>query len=101
MKRAKASLSRRQFAQLAGAAAMAAPALAQTPTPTPAQAATPQQTPPAEVKPKYGMTKEQEEQVKQSVERVDRGRTALRSHPLNYASEPSFVFSARPSRGRK
>jgi len=77
-------ISRRNFAKLAGATALAAPVLAQE-----------QQAPVAEAKPKYGMTKEQEDRVKQSVERGERGRGPLRSYPLAYSAEPSFVFKAR------
>ena len=51
--------------------------------------------PAADAKPKYGMTKEQEDRVKQAVERNERGRSTLRAFPLSYAAEPSFVFKAR------
>lgn len=77
-------ISRRAFAKLAGATAIAGPALAQE-----------QQAPAVDAKPKYGMTKEQEDRVKQSVERGERGRGPLRSYALSYSAEPSFVFTAR------
>jgi hypothetical protein len=41
------------------------------------------------------MSKEQEERVKQAIERGERGRAALRAHPLAYSAEPAFVFRAR------
>ncbi len=82
-------ITRRSFTKLAGVTALAVPALAQEP-----------QAPAADAKPKYGMTKEQEDRVKQSVERSERGRGPLRSYPLAYSAEPSFVFTAR-QKGKK
>lgn len=84
-------MTRRKFAQIAGATAVAAPALG---SPAAAQQAPPAPTA-ADTKPKYGMTNEQEARVKQSVERGERGRAPLRAYPLSYAAEPSFVFKAR------
>ena len=87
-------ITRRNFTKLAGAAAVATPILARAS----AMAQQPQQSTPApaeELKPKYGMTKEQEDRVKQSVERGERGRGPLRTFPLAYSAEPSFVFKAR------
>ena len=86
-------VTRRSFAKLAGATAIAIPALAEC---APAQAQQAQSAAPAaDAKPKYGMSKEQEERVKQAVERNERGRGTLRGFPLTYGAEPSFVFKAR------
>jgi len=86
----KTKMTRRKFAQMAGATAVAAPMLA-----APSLAQQTATAPAADEKPKYGMTKEQEDRVKQSVERGERGRGPLRTYPLSYAAEPSFVFKAR------
>lgn len=89
-------MNRRKFSKAAASLALAAPAMgklafasdtAQAPAQEP-QAAAP-------APPKYGMTTEQEERVKQAIERGERGRGPLRTHPLTYATEPSFVFRAR------
>lgn len=87
-------LSRRQFTQLTGAAALAIPIAA----PVAACIGLPetQQAPaaaPPEVKPK--LTPEQEEAVKRAVERRDRQLTGLRSRSLPYSLEPAFVFAVR------
>lgn len=90
-------MNRRKFSKTAIGLAVAAPALAgaslhgQAPTQNPPM----QEPPPAAPAPKYGMSKEQEDRVKQSVERSERGRGALRSFPLAYSAEPSFVFRAQ------
>jgi hypothetical protein len=95
-------MNRRKFAMLAGGAALA-PGVAAGFAPQPREsrpaqsAATPaaQQPPAAGAKPKYGMTAEQEERVKQSIERRERQNAALRSRTLPYALEAAFVFQAR------
>jgi hypothetical protein len=103
-------ISRRKFAVVVGGAAVAA-----TAAPSVLEAASrplrsggrgpkagrtiqqPAQEPAAarDVKPKYGMSKEQEEQVRQAVERGARGRAALRNYKFKYADEPAFVFRAK------
>lgn len=92
-------ISRRGFAKLAGATAIVAPmagVAAAAGTQSAAQQSAAQASPAAAAAaPKYGMTAEQEERVKQAVERSERGRGSLRSHPIAYSAEPSFVFRAR------
>jgi len=83
-------MTRRKFAQMAAATAVAAPVLS-----APAVVQQPAAQGAGDAKPKYGMSKEQEERVKQSVERGERGRGPLRSYALAYSAEPSFVFKAR------
>jgi hypothetical protein len=101
-------ISRREFAKLAGAAALVAPlavtardeplapgmvwpqeAPKKPEAPAPAQ---PAQQPEA---PKLKLSKEQEEAVKKAVERRDRQLAAMRSRSLPYDAEPAFVFSVR------
>ena len=93
-------ISRRGFAKLAGATAIVAPmagaaVAAATTQGAPQQSAAQASPAPAAAAPKYGMTAEQEERVKQAVERGERERAPLRSHPIAYSAEPSFVFRAR------
>lgn len=89
-------MNRRKFSKAAASLALAAPAmghLAFASDAGQAPAQEPQAAAPAT--PKYGMTKEQEDRVKQAIERGERGRGPLRTHPLTYAAEPSFVFRVR------
>lgn len=92
-------ISRRGFAKLAGATAIVAPmagVAVAAPMQSAAQQSAAQASPaPAAAAPKYGMTAEQQERVKQAVERGERGRGPLRSYPISYSAEPSFVFRAR------
>ncbi len=99
-------ISRRKFGSILGAAAIAAPAAARAqqpkkrpPPPPPLPPAAEPQVAPAEPKEaaaaKYGMTKQQEEAVKQAIERAERGRASIRSYPLEYSDEPAFVFQAK------
>lgn len=110
-------MNRRKFAKLAGSMALTAPIVSRpfattaavrsgAPTPSdetqvPQQQAPASATPPADAKPKYGMTKEQEERVKQSIERRERQNAALRARTIPYATEAAFVFKvqARAKRG--
>jgi hypothetical protein len=97
-------INRRQFTKLAGGAALVPVLAPRTARAAPLQepAARPAQQPPQpaeEAKPKYGMTKEQEDRVKQALERNDRQRVALRNFKLAYSAEPAFVFQVKRSQG--
>ena len=103
MKRVNHLMGRRQFAKLAGSAVLVAP-LAPALTwrqesksvPAKPEPASPgQQAEPAKPEPKLKLTKEQEERVKQALERRDRQLAAVRSHTLPYSAEPAFVFRVR------
>jgi hypothetical protein len=92
----KRPISRRQFAKAAGAAAVLVPAAWSAAVvagqSAPQQPAAPQE---AEAKPRYGMSKEQEERVKQAIERRERQAANFRARALPYALEPAFVFKVR------
>ena len=94
----KKKMNRRQFAKLAGGAALAVPVAGRAWAQEPAKA--PQEAPPKAEELKYGMTKEQEARVKQAVERRERQLAPLRNYKLSYAAEPAFVFAAVKSKGR-
>ncbi len=101
-------MNRRQFAKIAGAAALAvpfalgaqgkplAPSLPwpQEPAKKP-ETQPPQQPEPAKPEPKLKLSKEQEEAVKKAVERRDRQLAAMRNRALPYDAEPAFVFQVR------
>lgn len=109
----KKRMSRRQFAKIAGGAALAAPwaahaglkagaASAEGWRPAAAGAATPleplQAQQPAEApKPesKLKLTPEQEERLKQANERRERQMAPLRNRELPYELEPAFVFRVK------
>ncbi len=117
-------INRREFAKLAGGAALVAPlagsALGEPlasslgwtqeapkkPDPPPGAPAKPaeaqpqQQGEPAKPEPKPKLTPEQEEAVKKAIERRERQLESLRSRTLPYDLEPAFVFAAKP-RGRR
>ncbi len=105
-------INRREFAKLAGGAALVAPlavtargepfatgmvwpqeAPKKPEAPAPAQPAQQSEAPKPE--PKLKLSKEQEEAVKKAVERRDRQLTAMRSRALPYDAEPAFVFQVR------
>jgi hypothetical protein len=110
-------MNRRQFAKMAGGAALVTPVTASvaagfsgfrspvdstgvltpdSPAQSPQQPQqAPQSPPPAEAKPKYGMSKEQEERVAQAIQRRERQNAQLRSRTLPYELEASFVFRVR------
>ena len=98
-------ISRRKFGSILGAAAIAAPAAARAqqpkkrPPPPPPPAAEPQveaaSAPKEAAAAKYGMTRQQEEAVKQAIERAERGRASIRTYALEYSDEPAFVFQAK------
>ncbi|GEM_PF-1825679 len=101
-------ISRRRFATVMGSAAVAATAGAvavepareagrskDQPLQMPAAQQPAQEPAASDAKPKYGMSKEQEEQVRQAIERGARGRAALRNYKFKYADEPAFVFQAK------
>ncbi len=103
-------ISRREFTKLAGGAALAVPLAAslawpQETKPTPAKPPETPQPPTAPAKPeaKLKLATEQEEAVKQAVERRDRQLAGLRSRVLAYDAEPAFVFQVRqrPRAGRR
>jgi len=100
-------LSRRQFAQLAGAAALATPfapaAAAHVGAGFSRPSADQQSGATSSPEPKLKLTPDQEERVRQAVERRDRQLNALRSRTLPYSLEPAFVFAVRqrPRSGRK
>ncbi len=112
-------INRREFAKLAGGAALVAPlagsALGEPlasslgwtqeapkkPEPTPgasakpAEAQPPQQGEPAKPEPKPKLTPGQEEAVKKAIERRERQLESLRSRTLPYDAEPAFLFQVR------
>ncbi len=111
-------INRREFAKLAGGAALVAPLVpgmawpppmsgrAQEPPKkpdTPAMPAPAQQPEAPKPEPRLKLSKEQEEAVKKAVERRERQLTAIRSRTLPYEAEPAFVFRVRqrPRSGQK
>ncbi len=101
-------INRREFAKLAGGAALAVPLASspawpqeapKKPEPTPGEPpksaeAKPQQAE-AKPEPKPKLTREQEEAVKKAIERRDKQLESLRSRTLPYDAEPAFVFQVR------
>jgi hypothetical protein len=82
----KKKLNRREFAKLAGGAALAVPVGAELlSAQAQAQAAR------SELK----LSAEQEERVQQARERTARQMRGLRERPIGYEAEPAFVFRAR------
>jgi hypothetical protein len=96
-------INRRQFAKTIGAAAIAAPALARVAL---GQTA-PQNPPPADATKPPGsnlpLTAEQQERLRNVLERDARRRALMRLAPLPYDLEPAFVFAVRrkPRSGAK
>jgi hypothetical protein len=93
-------LNRRQFAKLAGSAALAVPIVSALPLGAREAALTERGTGSSQQDaskpgPKLKLTPEQETAVKQAVERRDRQLAAMRSRVLPYSAEPAFVFSVR------
>ncbi len=111
-------INRREFAKLAGGAALVAPlagsALGEPlasslgwtqeapkkPDPPPGAPAKtaeaqPPQGEPAKPEPKPKLTPEQEEAVRKAIERRDKQLESLRSRTLPYDAEPAFVFQVR------
>ena len=104
-------INRREFAKLAGSAALVVPlaplaanargeALAiawpQEPKLAPTKPAEPPaQSEAAKPEPRFKLSKEQEEAVKKAVERRERQLAAIRSRTLRYEAEPAFVFQVR------
>ena len=99
----KKKMNRRAFAKMAAGAALAGTAAkealagrgaAQSAAATaPTQAA--QDNAARAPEPRVKMTPEQEEQVKQAVERRERQLNTLRNFKLDYSAEPAFVFKVR------
>jgi len=96
-------ITRRQFAALAGSAALAPVAAKLGATPAAADAAPEagaeldlqQGQQPEAVERKPPLTDEQAERVAQSVARRDRQLAGLRGRTLDYALEPAFVFRVK------
>ena len=95
----KKKMNRREFAKLAGGAALLAPvglaaldarAAALQATAAAQAAAAPQDA----AKPGPKLSAEQEERVKQSRERTERQLRGLHERPLAYDAEPAFAFRA-------
>jgi hypothetical protein len=88
----KKKLNRREFAKLAGGAALAMPVGAELLS---AQAQA--QGARSELK----LSAEQEERVQQARERTARQMRGLRERPIGYEAEPAFVFRARVGKKSK
>jgi hypothetical protein len=108
-------ISRRQFAKLAGSTALLVPALVTGASPPPEHVGAggiypdavgslpfaPQQPEQPEGEKKLKLTPDQEERVKQALERRQRQLAAIRSRALPYDAEPAFVFRVRSSTRKK
>lgn len=108
-------INRREFAKLAGGAALALPLAPTLPwtqeaakKPEPAATPQPPEASKAEPPTKLGqvlpkLTAKQEEAVQKAIERRERQLAALRSRTLPYDAEPAFVFQVRqrPRTARK
>ncbi len=103
-------MNRREFAKFVGGMALLAPlaldrttALERATSDVAATLGSPaaeqQQTNAAGSRSGLKLTKEQEEKVKQVVERRDRQLAALRSRALPYDAEPAFIFRVRTRTG--
>jgi hypothetical protein len=90
-------ISRRAFAQVAGATVVCASAAwGAVARAMPESPQNPPQEPAATgEKLRYGMTKEQAERVQQAVVRRERQAASLRERQLPYGLEPAFVFRAK------
>jgi hypothetical protein len=96
-------MNRRQFAKLAGGAALAVPLAPEVAATlrrhaSPGEpAATPEQQAgePPRAESKLKLTPEQEERLKQAAERRERQMAPLRSRALAYDLEPAFVFRVK------
>jgi hypothetical protein len=96
-------INRRQFAKTIGAGTIAAPALAHLAL---GQAVPPHNPPSDVIKPpgsNLPLTAEQQERLKNVLERDARRRALMRPTPLPYDLEPAFVFAVRrkPRSGAK
>jgi hypothetical protein len=90
-------MNRREFAKIAGGAALGVPLL-----PSVGQGFTlaalpqaPAQNEPPKPAEKLKLTEKQEEAVKQAIERRERQLAGMRSRALPYDLEPAFVFEVR------
>jgi hypothetical protein len=90
-------MNRREFAKIAGGAALSVPLLPSVGERFTLAAApqAPAQNEPPKPEPKLKLTEKQEEAVKQAVERRERQLAAMRSRVLPYDLEPAFVFEVR------
>ncbi len=95
----KKKMNRRTFAKMAAGAALAGAAARETLAGGMTQAAAPSAPVPQEgasrPEPRVKLTSEQEERVKQAVERRERQLNTLRNFKLDYSVEPAFVFKVR------
>jgi hypothetical protein len=87
----KKKLNRREFAKLAGGAALAVPVGAEM-LAAEAQATAGQA---RAARSELKLSAEQEEHVQQARERTARQMRGLRERPIGYEAEPAFVFRAR------
>jgi hypothetical protein len=88
-------LSRREFAKSVGGVAIAAPLLLRVDAAAQSTAQTPA---PTAIKPPGAdlpLTAEQQERVRNTLERDARRRAQMRTAPLAYDLEPAFVFAVR------
>lgn len=83
-------LNRREFAKLAGGAALVVPAGIEALSAEALAAARPEQK----------LSAEQQERVQQARERNERQLRGLREQPIPYDAEPAFVFRARLGKKR-
>ena len=95
-------INRREFAKLAGSAALVVPLVPLVPNARgeqepPKKPDTPAMPAPAQQPetPRFKLSKEQEEAVKKAVERRERQLAAIRGRTLAYDAEPAFVFQVR------
>lgn len=88
----KKKLNRREFAKLAGGAALAVPVGAELLSAEALAQATAGQ---AQAARELKLSAEQEERVQQARERTARQMRGLRERPIGYEAEPAFVFRAR------
>ncbi len=89
-------MNRREFAKIAGGAALGVPLLPSVGAGfTLAAPQAPAQNEPPKPEPKLKLTGKQEEAVKQALERRERQLAGMRSRVLPYDLEPAFVFEVR------
>ena len=97
-------INRREFAKLAGSAALVVPLAPlaanargeQEPPKKPQQPEAPKAEPPTQSgQAPLKLSTEQEEAVKKAVERRERQLAAIRGRTLPYEAEPAFVFRVR------
>ncbi len=88
-------MNRREFAKIAGGAALGVPLLPGVGAGFAAAPQAPAQNEPPKAEPKLKLTEKQEGTMKQALERRDRQLAGMRSRALPYNLEPAFVFEVR------